>query len=121
MPEAMGGHFRIDVELVNDISVVRVAGELDLDTEPIVRRAFDDAALGARSAVELHLDELTFIDSSGLRCLLQCAQRVERFVLVDPTPQVARVLAVSGLDNVLEIRQGSDRGDPATAAAGEVG
>jgi anti-sigma B factor antagonist len=108
----------IEVELAQGLSIVRIAGELDLETEPALHQALDGAGLDDASSVELHLDELTFIDSSGLRCLVLWAQRLERLVLVDPTPPVERVLAISGLDHVLAIRRGSTQVDPTVAAAG---
>jgi anti-anti-sigma factor len=59
---------------------------------------------------ELHLDlsELTFVDSTGMKTLVSLHSRVEslgrRLVIVSPTRPVRRVLAVVGLDEVLDVR-----------------
>jgi anti-anti-sigma factor len=51
---------------------------------------------------------LTFVDSTGMKALLSLHNRVEslgrRLVIVSPTRPVRRVLALMGLDEVLDVR-----------------
>jgi len=88
--------------------VVSPAGELDLSNG----EAFEEAIAGARAkgatALVLDLTGLTFMDSSGLRILLdawnesQLADR--RLTLVVPKDGlVRRVLEISGCDGVVPI------------------
>jgi anti-anti-sigma factor len=53
--------------------------------------------------VILDLSELTFIDSTGLRCLLVLASRTA-VVIRHPQPAVRRVFTIAGLDHRGEIR-----------------
>jgi STAS domain-containing protein len=59
--------------------------------------------------VELNLADLDFVDSAGIRCLLNCRSAVEtagsRLVLVEPSPQVVRVLDITGLFDVFGLGQ----------------
>lgn len=99
-----GDAFRVDVEVSTDLVVARLVGELDLGAEPVLRAALDAAPIGPGATLEVHLDELTFIDSSGLRCLVLCSRRVKHFVVVAPTPRIEKVLQLGGLDQVFDIR-----------------
>lgn len=103
------GGLHISVEQPSaGLVVVSPAGELDLSNGD----AFSEAIAGARAkgapALVLDLTGLTFMDSSGLRILLdawnesQLADR--RLTLVVPKDGlVRRVLEISGCDGVLPI------------------
>jgi anti-anti-sigma factor len=80
--------------------VVRLIGELDVATVPRAAEALD-AACASSTHVVVDLAELTFMDSSGVRVLLQhwSAQR-ERgadLVLRSPTRTVRRLLDLLGI------------------------
>jgi anti-sigma B factor antagonist len=86
---------------------IAAAGELDLVTAAELQSSLD-AELGAGHAIELDLAGVTFVDSTGLRVLVQTAQRAEQaglsFTLLRPLPaQMRRVLQVTGLDRRLPI------------------
>jgi anti-sigma B factor antagonist len=85
---------------------VHVAGELDLATSPLLERTLRGAKLRSRQVV-LDLRELTFIDSCGVRVIVDAsvrARRVKRRVILVPgPPQVDRVLKLTGALEVLEI------------------
>jgi anti-anti-sigma factor len=79
---------------------VRVSGALDLATVPILEAEL--AALheaGVRCLI-LDLSELAFMDSTGLRCILQQDAEARRdgfeFSLVAGPPAVQRVFDVTG-------------------------
>jgi anti-sigma B factor antagonist len=68
--------------------------------------------------VVLHAAHLTFCDSTGLSVLVKLADRVQRtgsHLLIDqPHPILARLLAVTGLDGVLDIQPIEGSIEPAT-------
>ena len=81
-------------------TVVAVAGEIDLATVDRVERAAADA-LAAAEAVALDLREVTFIDSTGLRLLLELdalALAGGRALTLLPGVTVERLLLLTGLD-----------------------
>jgi anti-anti-sigma factor len=72
-------------------------GEIDLDSA----EQLTDAVVGAAGRVVLSLEGVTFIDSSGLRGLIQAQRtlqgRGDDLVLRRPSPVVHRLLEITGL------------------------
>ena len=90
-------------------SVVRLSGELDIDSAPLLADALQAFARPG-TTIELDLTELTFIDSSGIRVLCHAADRLGphgRVVVSHATTAVRRTLELTGLDHFLDI--GHDR------------
>jgi anti-anti-sigma factor len=93
-------------------AVVRVAGELDLHTSPQLR----DHVLGTLGEppvrVALDLSEVDFMDSSSLGILVTLLKRVRErdgeLVLVGVTGSPMKVLTLTGLDRVFEVRGSLD-------------
>lgn len=92
-------------------TTVKIRGEVDLATarklETTVRTVLDDAPLG----VDLDLQNLTFIDSSGLRSLVAIAQvataRGVPLALQNVPRHAQRVLELTGLDAWFDVKAGS--------------
>ena len=85
-------------------SGVRLLGELDLAGVPEVR-----AALSGRGGdVEVDCAGLTFIDASGLRLFVAvhtaCRARGARLSIVNPSRCVVRLLELTGVDTLLDVR-----------------
>ena len=98
-------HARSDA--VDDTAVIRLQGDLDLATAPRVGQSLA-SALDARPAVlALDLEELTFLDSTGIRVLIAAHRRAEgqgsRFILRSPQPPVLRTLKLTGVDRLFVI------------------
>jgi anti-anti-sigma factor len=99
----------------DDAGSLRLVGELDVaETDGLLERA--TSALPTDGDLVLELDELTFIDSSGVRALVTIAGmlRSGRLVLADPTPAVRRVLDLVEIEEAaagIEVRtaDGSDQ------------
>jgi anti-sigma B factor antagonist len=97
---------RCETRLFPDGAVVAIAGELDVSTVADVETEL--AAVADRGVRRLIVDlrDLEFIDSTGLRLLITWQRRGEDggpFLSVVPgPPSIQRVLALAGLDTVLE-------------------
>jgi anti-sigma B factor antagonist len=72
-----GEPFRLEERRNGDRTVLAVHGELDLATVDGVRARLD-ALQAERRPVVLDLDGLAFMDSTGIRLVLQAAQDAER-------------------------------------------
>jgi anti-sigma B factor antagonist len=88
------------------VRVVRLIGELDLDSAPRSRATLDTAVTSAsQPMVVLDLSQLTFCDSSGVRVLLglhRLAAGEQRELRIrDATSAVTQVLTLTGADRVL--------------------
>jgi anti-anti-sigma factor len=85
----------------------KLRGELDLATADTLTASIVQP--NGAGPIVLDFSELTFMDSSGLRVLLEvvrsCAP-MSKVVIVNPPPQVQRVLDISLPDGVpgLEVR-----------------
>jgi anti-sigma B factor antagonist len=93
-------HLTVDAERADDRLIVTVIGEVDAATASVLEAGVvvDDPAI---ATVDLRLDQVTFIDSSGLRALLMVRERViaagAGVVLGSTSTLVDRLLEVTGL------------------------
>src|SRR5262245_10260112 len=85
--------------------VVRVTGELDLAGAP----RLEAVLAGLDGDVEIDCSGLDFIDAAGLRVFRSahdaCAARGCSLVLVDPSPAVARLVQIVGMEDLFLTRQ----------------
>lgn len=100
---------------------VHVAGELDLATSPQLRQTLRDAQLHARLVV-LDLRELTFMDGSASRVILDSAGDARReggrVIVVRGPVQVDRVLTLTGASHEMLIVD-LDPTEPSQALLGD--
>jgi anti-sigma B factor antagonist len=89
------------------IGVVAVSGELDLYTAPQLREELLLALSAPLSGLVVDLDDLVFLDSTGLGLLIGAMRRAEAggtsLRIVCTQPDILRILHVSGLDQVLPV------------------
>jgi anti-sigma B factor antagonist len=98
-----GDDLRIDSHQQADgTMVLGVCGELDLASACTMENALSRAAGAGAKVIVLDLADLEFVDSSGISVLVRAQLRAtregRRLVLRNLSVQVARVLAVSGVD-----------------------
>jgi len=86
---------------------VAVSGEIDLSVAERLWAALEPLISPDRPLV-LDMHRVTFFDVSGLRVLLQAAQRLDgdpdRLILRSPSPMVLRVLYATRADEAVTIR-----------------
>jgi anti-sigma B factor antagonist len=96
-----GQDFEVTRRGTLDGVIVAPAGEIDLATVDEVRAAID-AARAQTSLVILDLRQVTFIDSAGVRLVVEGAQELAaqggELVVVRGGPDVRRVFDLVGLD-----------------------
>jgi anti-sigma B factor antagonist len=97
--------FELTVERYDSVATVVVSGELDLATAPRLSAAV--AEHGGAKVLVLDMTATTFIDSTGVRALLQADRRAarsgSRLVVVAGDGAVRRVLELCELDGRLTI------------------
>lgn len=94
-----GPDFSVTRTRVGDAIVVAPVGEIDLATVDRVNDAVDQASDEARGEVILDLRQVSFLDSTAIRLVVQLARDLEsRFAVVRGTGEVARVFDLVGLD-----------------------
>jgi anti-anti-sigma factor len=94
--------FSVSRRRAGDAIVVAPAGEIDLATVGALEAEID-AALTDTPALVLDLREATFIDSAGLRLVLETSRKAAPFSVVRGPREVQRVFALVGLEERLEM------------------
>jgi len=88
-------------------TTLRVAGEVDLETAPGLREAVLGAAGAGATQVVVEMAEVTFIDASGLNALVAAHTGLQgrgaHLAIHAPSPMARTLLALSGIDRVIEI------------------
>lgn len=106
--------FAVEVGGGPDGSVVAPRGELDVATQGELRAALERQA--ARGAVTLDLSGLLFLDSSGLRLILETAAAAQRdgfaFAVLPGSPSVQRLFEIAGVIELVPFRSGEEGGRP---------
>lgn len=104
MPDEPVATFRASAHEAGDAVVVRAEGELDLVGAPRLLKALPESG---SSPVVLDLAAVTFMDSSGLRSLLEarqaCSDAGRPFAIARPSDAVARVLELVDLAGEFDV------------------
>jgi anti-sigma B factor antagonist len=103
---------RIDYQAGQARVVVRLDGELDMASAPMLQSALERAEEHESSALVIDLGHLRFMDSTGLRIILleceRCRSSGRRFALTPGSSQVQRLFAVSGVGEQLRTIAAAD-------------
>ena len=105
-----------DVSVFPERTCVRVrpSGEIDLATAGLLDAEIQELWDSGWKDVIADLRQVTFLDSSGLRILVihhrRAVARGVRFAIIDGSGPVSRVLALTGIDQVLQYVSADDIG-----------
>ncbi|HWT23308.1 MAG TPA: STAS domain-containing protein [Solirubrobacteraceae bacterium] len=98
-------NLRVETSTSDEVTVVAIAGDLDLAGAGVLDRALEQAWSGDAGALVLDLRDVEFMDSSGLRVIIVASQRAEkdarRFALVPGKAQVMRVFEITRMEERL--------------------
>lgn len=103
-PEPVTFYFRIDEEMDGAWVRLRLSGELDLGSTPVLKRRLEELR-AQRQAVRLDLSRLEFIDSSGIHLLISAFNdaRDGWALAVEPSlsRQVGRTLRLANVERII--------------------
>jgi anti-sigma B factor antagonist len=105
--------FDLEVERRGETAIVRLRGEFDLGCEKEFKDQMRLVATDGLRELVFDLRELTFIDSTGLRMILEHWNHSHRdgfdLSILPGSGQVQRVFAITGLNEVLPIHDSASR------------
>ena len=110
-PTTPGGVGNLEIEslLIDGEAVLRLRGELDMDSANLFAEAARLVLAHEIPTLVLDLSDLKFIDSSGLREFVVAFKRQNEMggdlVLRAPSEQVRRVLDIVGLTDMLTMAE----------------
>lgn len=91
----------------DDVSVVTVAGEVDVYTAAQLRAVLDEEIKAGHTRLVVDLDEVSFLDSTGLGVLVGRLKLVRNssgwLRIVCTNDRILRVFRITGLDKVFGI------------------
>jgi anti-anti-sigma factor len=111
----------ISVEAGESGPVVRLSGEADLSVARQLGDALNAQVAGGARHLTVDLSRLRFADSAAIRTLIEAHLALKRqggtLELAGIRPEMARVLSLLGVDQVIPVRPQADPG-PAEAGTG---
>jgi anti-sigma B factor antagonist len=97
----------VKVGVEGDVCVVTVSGEVDVYTSPTLRQSLHRPEVDGATLVIVVLDDVGFIDSSGLGVLVGALRRVREaggdLRVVCAKDSTVKVFKITGLDRVFPI------------------
>jgi anti-anti-sigma factor len=113
MSSVIGGEqFTVEVRQAPDRIVLTLHGELDLVGAPRLQSELESDTVDAAAVIVLDLDDVRFMDSTGLRAVLaaheRTAERGQRLALTPGSPQVQRLLSIAGVNGRLQTIASAD-------------
>ncbi|OPC78024.1 hypothetical protein B4N89_38055 [Embleya scabrispora] len=91
-------HLRVRVTPYGDRLLVRVSGEIDIDSAPLLRSALDTALDHGAPRVDVDMRGVTFCDSTALHVLLRARTKAAQSrvgLALAPGDRVRRILAIT--------------------------
>ncbi|HZR12088.1 MAG TPA: STAS domain-containing protein [Acidimicrobiia bacterium] len=105
---------------LDDQVIVRLSGELDIDTAPTLRGCLERVALVGQHKIVIDLSELEFCDSTGIGVFIEWQRRAREgtfdLVLRSPRAHLRRLLEFALLDGLVEGRAAEPDADGETEA-----
>ena len=89
------------------VTIVHVAGEIDVYTAPLLREVLDKQVAAGRTDLVVDLEKVTFMDSTGLGVLVGRLKLVRgqngTLRIVSAQERILKVFKITGLDKVFHI------------------
>jgi anti-sigma B factor antagonist len=100
-------NLQVERRTVGDALVVSVSGEVDLATAETLREELMVAESQPASGLVLDLRQVGFLDSTGIGELVGVHRRLRKsdrpLALVVPEGPIRKILAITGMDGVLDL------------------
>lgn len=100
-------------KVADDIDKINLSGRMDLDGVSHIEKDFARMTAAPAMAVIVDMSEVPYMSSIGIRALLMNGKAVTgrggKYVLMGTQPDVRNVLAVSGIDKLINICDGLDQ------------
>ena len=97
----------IKVENKEGLAVCHVVGEIDINSSPDIKKAFDKLISKKEPKIVINFAKVTYVDSSGLATLVELLKNMRayggRMRLANLSPKVKSLFEITKLDKLFEI------------------
>src|SRR3989338_6767651 len=97
----------VKMESRNGLTVCHVSGEIDINTSPDIKKAFDRLISKKEAKIVINFSKVTYVDSSGLATLVEILKNMRvyggRIRLSNLSPKVKSLFEITKLDKLFEI------------------
>jgi anti-anti-sigma factor len=100
--------FNATIEIDDDAATIRLDGQLDRQSAPVLQELIVRAADAEVNRLVLLMHGLEYMSSAGLRCLVFAHQKMPGdtdIVLVGATPAVAETVRLTGFDRSVTMQE----------------
>lgn len=97
----------VKTEMKNDLTVCRIEGEIDINTSPDIKKAFEKLIAKKTPKVVINLTKVTYVDSSGLATLVEILKNMRayggRMRLTNMSQKIRSLFEITKLEKLFEI------------------
>jgi anti-sigma B factor antagonist len=90
-----------------DVIICNINGDIDLDSSPDIRKAFDELATARQQKIVISLKDVSYIDSSGLATLVEMLKKSKsyggRLKLSNLADRVKGLFEITKLEKIFQI------------------
>jgi anti-sigma B factor antagonist len=91
----------------NDIFIYTVQGDIDINSSPDIRKAFEKSTNAKAPYIVINLRDVSYIDSSGLATLVEMLKKTRgyggKLKLTNLAPKVKSLFEITKLEKLFEI------------------
>ncbi len=102
----------IKTETKNGLTVCYVEGEININTAPDIKRAFDKILAKKADKLIINFTKVSYIDSSGLATLVEILKNMRsyggRLRLTNLAPKIKSLFEITKLEKLFEIMKDED-------------
>lgn len=97
----------VKIETKNDLSVCLIEGEIDINTSPDIKKAFEKLISKKAPKIVINLARVTYVDSSGLATLVEILKNMKsyggRMRLTNMSHKIRSLFEITKLEKLFEI------------------
>ncbi len=101
-----------NVEDKNGVAVFSVTGDIDINSSPDVKKAFENILNDKKDKVIINLKEVNYVDSSGLATIVEILKNLRTYggklKLTNLSPKVLGLFEITKLDKLFDIMAGEE-------------
>jgi len=97
----------VKTEVKNGLTICRVDGEIDINSSPDIKKAFDKLLAKKEPKIVINFSQVTYVDSSGLATLVEILKNMRSYGgkmrLTNLSPKIKSLFEITKLEKLFDI------------------